>query len=157
APPAALAATGASAPAPSPAPEAPTPLRTARPAGGRPAAPVLATAPPHHAASTLAEACRAWPAPRAGLNAVAEGPRHLGFRDDHELMAAGWAVHDALHASCLEMETSPPARRPSAGAVPGRCGLCLAARTHRPLYLLIGLLLAGAAHEVAHLAPQFRP
>src|SRR6516225_5666397 len=29
--------------------------------------------------------------------------------------------------------TSLPARRPSAGEMPGRCGCCLAADTHRPL------------------------
>ena len=37
---------------------------------------------------------------------------------------------------CDTMErTSLPARRPSAGAVPGRCVACLAAVTHRPLFL----------------------
>jgi hypothetical protein len=39
----------------------------------------------------------------AGLNAVAEGFRHLGFRDDHELIAAEWVVYDALYAYCQEM------------------------------------------------------
>src|SRR5207249_2055522 len=40
-----------------------------------------------------------------------------------------------LEAVCDTMaRPSIPARRPSAGARPGRCGLCLAADTHRPLY-----------------------
>lgn len=36
----------------------------------------------------------------AGLNAVAEGFRHLGFKDDHELNRAEWIVYDALYAHC---------------------------------------------------------
>jgi hypothetical protein len=39
----------------------------------------------------------------AGLNAVAEGFRHLGYKDDHELNAAEWIVYDALYAYCQEM------------------------------------------------------
>jgi hypothetical protein len=39
----------------------------------------------------------------AGLNAVAEGFRHLGFKDDHEINAAEWIVYDALYAYCCEM------------------------------------------------------
>ena len=39
----------------------------------------------------------------AGLNAVAEGFRHLGFKDDHELNHAEWIVYDALYAYCGEM------------------------------------------------------
>ncbi len=39
----------------------------------------------------------------AGLNAVAEGFRHLGYRDDHELVAAEAVVYDALYAYCQEM------------------------------------------------------
>jgi hypothetical protein len=38
-----------------------------------------------------------------GLNAIAEGFRHLGFSDDHEINAAQWIVYDALYAYCLEM------------------------------------------------------
>jgi len=38
-----------------------------------------------------------------GLAAVAEGFRHLGFRDDHELNHAEWIVYDALYAYCREM------------------------------------------------------
>ena len=38
-----------------------------------------------------------------GLNAVAEGFRHLGFKDDHEINAAEWIVYDALYAYCQEM------------------------------------------------------
>lgn len=38
-----------------------------------------------------------------GLNAVAEGFRHLGFKDDHEINKAEWIVYDALYAYCKEM------------------------------------------------------
>jgi len=38
-----------------------------------------------------------------GLNAVAEGFRHLGYKDDHELNAAEWIVYDALYAYCQQM------------------------------------------------------
>ena len=39
----------------------------------------------------------------AGLGAIAEGFRHLGFKDDHEINAAQWIVYDALYAYCKEM------------------------------------------------------
>jgi hypothetical protein len=39
----------------------------------------------------------------AGLKAIAEGFRHLNFRDDHEINAAEWVVYDALYAYCNEM------------------------------------------------------
>ena len=39
----------------------------------------------------------------AGLNAIAEGFRHLGYKDDHESNAAEWVVYDALYAYCREM------------------------------------------------------
>ncbi len=38
-----------------------------------------------------------------GLSAIAEGFRHLGYRDDHEINAAEWIVYDALYAYCREM------------------------------------------------------
>lgn len=38
-----------------------------------------------------------------GLNAIAEGFRHLGFEDDSEINAAEWIVYDALYAYCQEM------------------------------------------------------
>lgn len=38
----------------------------------------------------------------AGLKAVAEGFRGLGYRDDHELNAAEWIVYDALYAYCQQ-------------------------------------------------------
>jgi hypothetical protein len=42
-----------------------------------------------------------WNQPESsGLEAIAEGFRHLGFRDDHELNAAEWIVYDALYAYC---------------------------------------------------------
>ena len=39
----------------------------------------------------------------AGLNAVAEGFRHLGFKDDVAILAAESVVYDALYAYCQEM------------------------------------------------------
>lgn len=45
-----------------------------------------------------------WQQPEgAGLEAIAEGFRHLGYRDDHEINAAEWIVYDALYAYCQEM------------------------------------------------------
>jgi hypothetical protein len=45
-----------------------------------------------------------WNQPEAaGLNAVAEGFRHLGYKDDHEILAAEYIVYDALYAYCQEM------------------------------------------------------
>jgi len=45
-----------------------------------------------------------WNQPEAaGLNAVAEGFRHLGFKNDLELIAAESIVYDALYAYCQEM------------------------------------------------------
>jgi hypothetical protein len=45
-----------------------------------------------------------WNQPEAaGLNAIAEGFRHLGFKDDHELIAAEQIVYDALYQYCQEM------------------------------------------------------
>ncbi|EEF57534.1 chromate resistance protein ChrB domain-containing protein [Pedosphaera parvula] len=38
-----------------------------------------------------------------GLEAIAEGFRHLGFKDDHEVNAAEWIVYDALYAYCQAM------------------------------------------------------
>ena len=38
-----------------------------------------------------------------GLNAIAEGFRHLGFKDDMEMNRAEWIVYDALYAYCQEM------------------------------------------------------
>ncbi len=45
-----------------------------------------------------------WQQPEsAGLNAIAEGFRHLGFKDDHEINATEWVVYDALYGYCQEM------------------------------------------------------
>lgn len=38
-----------------------------------------------------------------GLKAIAEGFRHLNFKDDHEINRAEWIVYDALYAYCQEM------------------------------------------------------
>ena len=39
----------------------------------------------------------------AGLKAIAEGFRGLGYKDDHELCAAETIVYDALYAYCRQM------------------------------------------------------
>jgi hypothetical protein len=39
----------------------------------------------------------------AGLKAIAEGFRHLGYKHDPEIIAAESIVYDALYASCREM------------------------------------------------------
>jgi hypothetical protein len=45
-----------------------------------------------------------WNQPESpGLEAIAEGFRHLGFKDDHELNSAEWIVYDSLYAYCEEM------------------------------------------------------
>jgi hypothetical protein len=45
-----------------------------------------------------------WNQPEAaGLEAVAEGFRRLGYADDHEQNAAEWIVYDALYAYCQAM------------------------------------------------------
>ncbi|MGH8532161.1 MAG: chromate resistance protein ChrB domain-containing protein [Gammaproteobacteria bacterium] len=38
----------------------------------------------------------------AGLEAIAEGFRHLGLKDDHEVLAKEFIVYDALYAYCQE-------------------------------------------------------
>jgi len=38
-----------------------------------------------------------------GLEAIAKGFRHLGYKDDHAVNAAEWIVYDALYAYCQEM------------------------------------------------------
>jgi hypothetical protein len=37
-----------------------------------------------------------------GLRAIAEGFRHLGLRDDHEILAREFVVYDALYAYCQQ-------------------------------------------------------
>jgi hypothetical protein len=45
-----------------------------------------------------------WDQPEgAGLAAIAEGFRHLGFKNDHDLNSAEWIVYDSLYAYCQEM------------------------------------------------------
>ena len=39
----------------------------------------------------------------AGLQAIAEGFRHLGFENDMQQNEAEWIVYDALYAYCQEM------------------------------------------------------
>ena len=38
-----------------------------------------------------------------GLSAIAEGFRHMGFKDDNEINRAEWIVYDALYAYCRAM------------------------------------------------------
>jgi hypothetical protein len=44
----------------------------------------------------------------AGLGAIAEGFRHLGFKDDHALNRAEWIVYDALYAYCEQRMALEP-------------------------------------------------
>ena len=45
-----------------------------------------------------------WNQPEAaGLNAIAEGFRSMGLKDDHEINVKEWVVYDALYAYCKEM------------------------------------------------------
>jgi hypothetical protein len=45
-----------------------------------------------------------WKQPEAaGLSAIAEGIRHLGLKDDHEMIAVEAIVYDALYGYCQEM------------------------------------------------------
>jgi hypothetical protein len=37
------------------------------------------------------------------LKAIAEGFRHLGYKDDHALNAAEWIIYDAFYAYSQEM------------------------------------------------------
>ena len=47
-----------------------------------------------------------WTQPEAaGLKAVAEGFRHLGLKDDHEILAKEFMVYDALYAYCQHAVT----------------------------------------------------
>ena len=39
----------------------------------------------------------------AGLKAIAEGFRHLGFKDDHEILAHEFIVYDALYEYCKKL------------------------------------------------------
>ena len=39
----------------------------------------------------------------AGLEAIAEGFRDMGFKNDHDLNSAEWIVYDSLYAYCQEM------------------------------------------------------
>jgi hypothetical protein len=49
-----------------------------------------------------------WGQPEAaGLKAIAEGFRHLGYKDDHEVNAAEWIVYDALYAYCRSSVGAP--------------------------------------------------
>ncbi len=47
-----------------------------------------------------------WKRPEsAGLAAIAEGFRHMGFKDDHEILSKEFIVYDALYAWCETLIT----------------------------------------------------
>ena len=53
-----------------------------------------------------------------GLKAIAEGFRHLGLKDDHEILAKEFVVYDALYAYCrtrAEEVGAADSRRPANG------------------------------------------
>lgn len=41
-----------------------------------------------------------------GLKAIAEGFRHLGFKNDHEILASEFIVYDALYAYCQQLASN---------------------------------------------------
>jgi hypothetical protein len=43
-----------------------------------------------------------------GLEAIAEGFRHLGLRDDHDILAHEFIVYDALYAYCQQQVGKTP-------------------------------------------------
>jgi hypothetical protein len=50
-----------------------------------------------------------WNQPEAaGLKAIAEGFRHLGLKDDHEILAKEFIVYDALYAYCRNLSANAP-------------------------------------------------
>lgn len=49
-----------------------------------------------------------------GLEAIAEGFRHLGLRDDHEILKLEGVVYDALYAYCRKLVAAEPT--PSCGS-----------------------------------------
>src|SRR5262245_38785043 len=50
-----------------------------------------------------------WNQPEAaGLKAIAEGFRHIGLKDDHEILAKEFIVYDALYAYCQHLSANSP-------------------------------------------------
>jgi len=50
-----------------------------------------------------------WNQPEAaGLKAIAEGFRHLGLKDDREILAKEFIVYDALYAYCRSVAKNSP-------------------------------------------------
>lgn len=43
----------------------------------------------------------------SGLKAIAEGFRHLGLKDDHEVLAQEFVVYEALYAYCRQKAAGP--------------------------------------------------
>lgn len=113
----------------------------------------------------------------AGLKAVAEGFRQLGFKNDHELNAAEWIVYDALYAWCRKSTSPTPADQPAGlsaaemaahvasvgmgaaggltagavlGAVGGPIGSAAGALTGTVAGALAGEATAAAASELIH-------
>ncbi len=53
-----------------------------------------------------------WNQPEApGLKAIAEGFRHLGLKDDHEILAKEFVVYDALYAYCQTKTATATGKR----------------------------------------------
>ena len=50
----------------------------------------------------------------AGLRAIAEGFRSMGYENDHEQIEMEWVVYDALYAYCRQMTGCGNRRRKSA-------------------------------------------
>src|SRR5262249_10098696 len=77
------------------------------------------------------QASGGWP-PR--LSAGPEATVAVAFRAPVQAAEQGGKRHGRCLPVCERMKkSSHPARRPSAGAMPGRGGACLAVRPHRPI------------------------
>ena len=65
-----------------------------------------------------------------GLEAIAEGFRHLGYKDDHAQNAAEWIVYDALYAYYQEMVRQ---KKHNDDFVTGGCSrMCVVAKIAKP-------------------------
>ncbi len=59
-----------------------------------------------------------------GLEAIAEGFRHLGLKDDLEILDREFIVYDALYAYCRQLAESPVCGCPSGRALRRRHNCC---------------------------------
>lgn len=67
----------------------------------------------------------------AGLEAIAEGFRHLELKDDHEVLEKEFIVYDALYAYCQQSVKMAGTKRVAACA--WVCAACRSASCHWPL------------------------